>query len=111
MKMHADQLSVSAATVRQLLDQQFPEWRDRPVVAMASHGTVNALFRIGEELVARFPLQPKAVEAARRWLESEASAARELLGASCTPIHYRTCTKAGQHDPVAHCHHPSLITS
>ena len=34
----------------------------------------------GDKLVARFPLQPGDVAATRRWLESEAQAARELLG-------------------------------
>lgn len=80
VKMHADQLSVSVETVRALLDAQFPRWRDLPVTAIPSQGTVNALFRIGTQFVARFPLQPRPADKARRWLESEAAAARELLG-------------------------------
>ena len=47
---------------------------------MASAGTVNALFRIGDHLTGRFPLQLLEVAAARRWLEEEADAARELAG-------------------------------
>ena len=78
--MHPNQLPVSSATVRELVDQQFPAWRGLPVRQVASQGTVNALFRIGEQLVARFPLEPRNVAATRRWLESEAQAARELLG-------------------------------
>jgi aminoglycoside phosphotransferase (APT) family kinase protein len=78
--MHPDQLTISAATVRRLVDAQFPRWRDLPISRVASQGTVNALFRIGERLVARFPLQPGEVGATRRWLEAEARAARELLG-------------------------------
>jgi aminoglycoside phosphotransferase (APT) family kinase protein len=78
--MHPDQLTVSLATVRRLVDAQFPRWRDLPISQFASQGTVNALFRIGERLAARFPLQPGDVDATRRWLESEARAARELLG-------------------------------
>src|SRR5579875_3144887 len=79
-KMHVDQLAVSENTVRALLNEQFPHWRDLPVTAIRSQGTVNALFRIGDEFVARFPIQPKAADKARHWLESEADAARELLG-------------------------------
>ena len=80
MQMHPDQLSVSRGTVRELVGQQFPEWQPLPVTELASQGTVNALFRIGDKLVARFPLAPGEVAATRVWLESEAQAARELSG-------------------------------
>ena len=82
--MHADQLSVPVRTVRDLVAEQFPEWRDLPIKDIASPGTVNAIFRIGDRLTARFPLEPGDVTATRRWLESEAEAARELLGR--TPV-------------------------
>lgn len=78
--MHADQLSVSVATVRKLVAQQFREWRRLPVRQVFSQGTVNALFRIGDNFVARFPLEPRDVGSTRHWLQSEADAARELLG-------------------------------
>ena len=83
--MHANQLTVSVETVRALVDEQFPEWRALPVRAVASQGTVNALFRIGEKYLARFPLEPREVGSARRWLESEAQAARELIGRTRFP--------------------------
>ena len=76
--MHADQLSVSVATVRALVAEQFPKWRSLPIKGFVSQGTVNAIFRIGAGLAARFPLQPQDTGSARRWLESEAAAAREL---------------------------------
>jgi aminoglycoside phosphotransferase (APT) family kinase protein len=78
--MHPNQLTISRETVRMLVDAQFPEWRDLPITQFASQGTVSALFRLGERLAARFPLQPGDVGSTRRWLESEAEAARELLG-------------------------------
>jgi aminoglycoside phosphotransferase (APT) family kinase protein len=78
MAMHPDQLTVTAETVRGLVDRQFPAWRDLPVTAFASQGTVNALFRLGDGLVARFPLVPAADARAR--LEAEAAAAGELHG-------------------------------
>ena len=78
--MHAGQLAVSAEMVRELVADQFPEWRDLPIRSVAQTGTVNAIFRVGEQLTARFPLQADEVAATRRWLESEADAARELLG-------------------------------
>jgi aminoglycoside phosphotransferase (APT) family kinase protein len=73
--MHPDQLSVKVETVQELVAHQFPEWSGLPITGIASQGTVNALFRIGDQLVARFPLQPAAVDETRRWLESEAESA------------------------------------
>ncbi len=78
--MHADQLAVPLATVRALVDTQFPQWRDLPVTAVASEGTVNAIFRVGDRLAARFGLRPLDVSAAWRQVASEADAARELVG-------------------------------
>jgi aminoglycoside phosphotransferase (APT) family kinase protein len=78
--MHAGQLTVSVQTVRELVHEQFPQWRDQPVAALATEGTVNAIFRIGKHLVARFPLEPGDVDAMRCWLAKEADAARELAG-------------------------------
>jgi aminoglycoside phosphotransferase (APT) family kinase protein len=77
--MHANQLAVSVETVRELVAEQFPAWRSAPIRSITSQGTVNAIFRIGDELAARFPLEPRDVETMRHWLESEADAARELV--------------------------------
>ncbi len=78
--MHDDQLTVTIGTACGLVGDQFPEWRELPVRALASQGTVNAIFRIGDELTARFPLQSADVDKTRRGLEREADAARELAG-------------------------------
>ena len=83
--MHTDQLTISPGTVSDLVRSQFPHWGDLPIRQIASAGTVNAIFRVGELLTARFPLRPGGVEEARRWLESEADAARELLGRTRFP--------------------------
>ncbi|MEU1969157.1 aminoglycoside phosphotransferase family protein [Micromonospora sediminicola] len=85
MPMHEGQLTVTPAIVRGLVDSQFPAWRDLPVRPLASEGTVNAVFRLGEGLTVRLPLQPQEPEVARRWLEREADAARELLGRTRFP--------------------------
>ncbi|MFD0883606.1 aminoglycoside phosphotransferase family protein [Streptosporangium algeriense] len=83
--MHADQLTVPPETVRTLVDEQFPEWRGLPVRGVAHHGTVNAIFRMGDHFTARFPLQRGHVDSTRRRLESEAEAARELAGRTRFP--------------------------
>lgn len=85
VQMHANQLSVPAETVRALVDEQFPRWRLLPVRVLATSGTVNAIFRVGERLAARFPLQPQQADVARRRLEAEADAARELAGRTRFP--------------------------
>jgi aminoglycoside phosphotransferase (APT) family kinase protein len=78
--MHADQLTMSLETVRTLVDEQFPQWQAMPVRSIPTQGTVNAIFRIGDLFTARLPLQPGDVESTRRQLQSEAQAARELVG-------------------------------
>lgn len=80
MTMHEDQLQLTPDMVRELIATQFPDWAPLPIVPIESEGTVNAIFRVGDELAARFPLQPGDSESVRRWLRSEADAARELLG-------------------------------
>jgi aminoglycoside phosphotransferase (APT) family kinase protein len=83
--MHDNQLTVSVETVRGLVDDQLPQWRDLPLRRIASQGTVNAIFRIGDQLAARFPLEPGDVESARQRIESEAAAAGELTGRTRFP--------------------------
>jgi aminoglycoside phosphotransferase (APT) family kinase protein len=83
--MHPGQLTVSAATVRALVDEQFPQWRGLSVRGLATQGTVNAIFRLGDGLTARFPLQREDAESARRWLAAEAEAARELAASTRFP--------------------------
>lgn len=80
MDMHAGQLTVSLRTVRELVDEQFPEWRGLSVRSVAATGTVNAIYRIGDQFAARFPLQPGDAESRRRQQCAEAAAARELFG-------------------------------
>ena len=79
--MHPDQVQLTAQTAKALVEDQFPQWRDVAIRPVTSHGTVNHLFRLGEDLVLRFPLQWGDAEEKRAWLEAEAAAARRLLGA------------------------------
>ena len=54
--MHRGQLTVSTEAVRELVSLQFPQWEGSPVSAVASHGTVNAIFRIGHDLARPVPV-------------------------------------------------------
>ncbi|MGV0811023.1 aminoglycoside phosphotransferase family protein [Mycolicibacterium boenickei] len=78
--MHARQLVVSASTARALIDEQFPKWRDLPLLTVATTGTVHKVFRLGDGLAARFRLETDAVESVRSELWAEAESARELFG-------------------------------
>lgn len=77
MKMHPDQLHVDEAIVQQLVAAQFPQWRDEPVHRIVG-GTVNAIFRIGENIAARFPLNPGDPSELSMELRNEATAMGEL---------------------------------
>jgi len=52
MRIHDDERDIDDALVRRLVDEQFPEWRDLPLVR-AGDGTVNAIYRLGDELSVR----------------------------------------------------------
>lgn len=55
-RMHRDQLPVDTALVQRLLAGQFPEWAGLPITPVASGGTVNAIYRLGDELCVRLPI-------------------------------------------------------
>ncbi|MFD7155874.1 aminoglycoside phosphotransferase family protein [Kribbella sp. NPDC059898] len=83
--MHEGQLDVSVDLVEGLVKEQFPAWSALPIRAVPSHGTVNAVFRIGAGLTARLPIQPGDPAAVRQELEDEAAAARQLHAMSPYP--------------------------
>lgn len=78
MAMHDDQLEISDDTARALITNQFPEWAHEGIRRIHSSGTVNAIFRIGEILAARFPLRAADPERTRRILERQARASTEF---------------------------------
>jgi len=54
-RMHADELEIDEPLVRLLLEEQFPHWADLPLARVEPEGTVNAIFRLGDELAVRLP--------------------------------------------------------
>ena len=71
VKMHTDEADIDVELVRRLLRGQFPRWADLPITRLASGGTVNAIFRLGEDLTARIPLTAggaEAIDLEARWL-------------------------------------------
>jgi aminoglycoside phosphotransferase (APT) family kinase protein len=55
MRMHADEIEIDVSLVRHLLAEQFPHWADLPIEPVLPRGTDNALYRLGEQMVARLP--------------------------------------------------------
>jgi aminoglycoside phosphotransferase (APT) family kinase protein len=71
MKMHDGEAGIDAGLVRRLVAVQFPRLAGLPVSAVRSTGTVNAIYRIGDDLCARLPrLQEYAADLVDelRWL-------------------------------------------
>jgi aminoglycoside phosphotransferase (APT) family kinase protein len=69
--MHADEVHTDVSLVRRLLAAQFPHWAPLPIVPVASAGTDNALYRLGDSLVVRLPRIGWAtgqVDKEARWL-------------------------------------------
>lgn len=83
--MHDDQVDVNTEIVAALIREQFPRWSGKPIRRVASTGTVNAIFRIGSDLSARFPLRPADAAEALAVLEQEARSSAELAQVSRFP--------------------------
>jgi aminoglycoside phosphotransferase (APT) family kinase protein len=68
--MHADEFDTDVGLVRRLLAEQFPQWADLPISPVDSAGTVNALYRLGPDMVARLPRVAEWADVERefRWL-------------------------------------------
>jgi aminoglycoside phosphotransferase (APT) family kinase protein len=61
-RMHADELELDASLVRRLLAEQFPEWAELPLIRVEPAGTVNAVFRLGDELAVRLARREEPTE-------------------------------------------------
>lgn len=84
--MHSDQLEVPDTVVRRLVGEQFPPWGQLPIRRVSATGTVNAIFRIGDGLAARFPLRDQDPGEVLAALTAEAAAMRELSAAATVPV-------------------------
>jgi aminoglycoside phosphotransferase (APT) family kinase protein len=69
MKMHEGQVDLDVELVGRLVTAQLPELADLPISAVRSTGTVNALYRLGDNLCARLPLVERWAGALTKELE------------------------------------------
>lgn len=67
--LHPNEASLSIATVRKLIDTQFPEYKGQEISPVAGSGTVNRLYRLGDEHYLRFPRTEKFRASLRRELK------------------------------------------
>lgn len=68
MKMHEGEVDIDSTIVRRLLEAQFPELSQLPIKAVRSTGTVNAIYRLGDDLCVRLPrLEQWAESLEREW--------------------------------------------
>lgn len=70
-RMHADEVPVDVALVRQLVADQFPEWKNLSVDPVTPWGTDNAVYRLGDAMVTRLPRTPRTsrtLEMEQEWL-------------------------------------------
>jgi aminoglycoside phosphotransferase (APT) family kinase protein len=56
--LHDDEIPIDTGLVRGLVDRAMPRYVDLPVRRLDSSGSTNALFRLGDNLLVRFPRQP-----------------------------------------------------
>lgn len=69
--MHTDEPDIDEALVARLIAAQFPHWAGLPVTRTPTWGTDNAMYRLGDDLVARLPRRPGGDEGLakeHRWL-------------------------------------------
>jgi aminoglycoside phosphotransferase (APT) family kinase protein len=68
MKMHEGEHPIDEGLVHRLLAEQFPHLADLPLRELRSTGTVNAIYRLGDELCVRLPRLEKWVGGLEREL-------------------------------------------
>lgn len=83
--MHEHEIVLPDDAARALITDQYPQWAQEPIRRIASSGTVNAIFRIGERYAARFPLLGSDPSEKHRQLEAEALASADFAAASPFP--------------------------
>lgn len=83
--MHEGQVDIGLEQVAALIADQLPALAGEAIVPVDAAGTVNAIFRIGDDVAARFPLLRDDVNRVQGQLERELDAAVEFRRASCFP--------------------------
>lgn len=76
-RLHDDEFLTTPELVRAMVAASFPRWADRAIARIGRSGTMNALYRLGDDLVVRLPRRENAIEQLyfeRDWLPKLATA-------------------------------------
>jgi aminoglycoside phosphotransferase (APT) family kinase protein len=76
IKMHEGEFDIDTVLVKQLLAEQFSHLAERPITVVRSTGTVNAIYRLGDDLCVRLPrvkAWAEGIDRERIWLPKLAS--------------------------------------
>jgi aminoglycoside phosphotransferase (APT) family kinase protein len=68
---HDNEIPIGVDLVHRLIGSQFPQYAAMPLNRLGASGSTNAIFRLGDELLARLPRQPGGSEVIvkeQRWL-------------------------------------------
>ncbi|WP_163123475.1 phosphotransferase [Acinetobacter portensis] len=76
--MHTNQIYLDTKIVARLVKDQFPEYQEMEIKQLNTQGTTNAIFRIGVDLVAKFPLQKIDERENGKIIQKEALAIEEF---------------------------------
>lgn len=69
--MHEDEVVTDVPLVQRLIARQFPQWKNLSVSRVASSGTDNAVYRLGDDMAVRMPRIHWAIhqiDKEREWL-------------------------------------------
>ncbi|MGY6501920.1 MAG: aminoglycoside phosphotransferase family protein [Acidimicrobiales bacterium] len=92
--MHDDQIPLDQEQVEALIADQRPELAGLDVVPVDGGGTVNAIYRVGDSVTARFPLRPDDPVRVLDRLRQEMAASAEFVAAcpvaAPEPLHVGT---------------------
>ena len=68
-RMHEGEVTVDAALVRNMISEQFPQWSQLEVKKIRPSGTVNTIYRLGDEMYVRLPRLETGVSALQKELQ------------------------------------------
>ena len=91
MRVHEDEHEIDEALVRALLAEQFPAWAELPL-ERAGDGTVNVIYRLGDDLAVRLPRR------GGDWADHEREAAILAAVAERVPFEVPRSVAAGRPD-------------
>ncbi len=85
-RLHEDEVHIDVELVRRLLSAQFDHWSQRTLSFVSSSGTVNVIYRLGDDLCVRLPRLPQYSADLEKELEWLPALAPELSLETPEPV-------------------------